>query len=289
MIKIIFVNGNVRYSGIIPVFVRLNGDSVTIFDHTAPGIVSAHQTVGGEIVALRHPDVQAAADQLARVGRLRIIQGILRGYFFPCISDILRPGGHRYQRGVRDLFITPSVIFVKAPIHGPPVAPLVPTFILIGLFLQRPGIGPLVAGITVLVLFLAAGQCVTSGFERTFVPALGGAFGFVDYLVSPCVIKAPKVVTFALCIVFMEPEPIIMVRIVLLRTLHPLCGVAVVIVLMYTVMAVAAVQRVGVFLLFAGEISPLSVGPYPLCPIRNVFRRLLIGVGRFKRISYLIL
>ena len=186
MIKIIFVNGNVRYSGIIPVFVRLNGDSVTIFDHTAPGIVSAHQTVGGEIVALRHPDVQAAADQLARVGRLRIIQGILRGYFFPCISDILRPGRHRYQRGVRDLFITPSIISVKAPIHGPPVAPLVPTFILIGLFLQRPGIGPLVAGITMLVLFLAAGQCVTSGFERTFVPALGGAFGFVNYLVSPC-------------------------------------------------------------------------------------------------------
>ena len=63
----------------------------------------------------------------------------------------------------------------------------------------------------------------------------------------------------------------------------------VVIVLMYTVMAVAAVQRVGVFLLFAGKISPLSVGPYPLCPIRNVFRRLLIGGGRFKRISYLIL
>ena len=134
-----------------------------------------------------------------------------------------------------------------------------------------------------LVLFLAAGQCVTSGFERTFVPALGGAFGFVDYLVSPCVIKAPKVVTFALSIIFMEPEATIMVRIVLLRTLHPLCGIAVVIVLMYTVMAVAAV------LLFAGEISPLSVGPYPLCPIRNVFRRLLIGVDRFKRISYLIL
>jgi len=63
----------------------------------------------------------------------------------------------------------------------------------------------------------------------------------------------------------------------------------VVIVLMYTVMAVAAVQRVGVFLLFADKISPLSVGPYPLCPIRNVFRRLLIGGGRFKRISYLIL
>ena len=289
MIKIIFVNGNVRYSGIIPVFVRLNGDSVTIFDHTAPGIVSAHQTVGGEIVALRHPDVQAAADQLARVGRLRIIQGILRGYFFPCISDILRPGGHRYQRGVRDLFITPSVIFVKAPIHGPPVAPLVPTFILIGLFLQRPGIGPLVAGITMLVLFLAAGQCVTSGFERTFVPALGGAFGFVNYLVSPCVIEAPKVVKCALSITFMEPEATIMVRVVLLRTLHPLCGIAVVIVLMYTVMAVAAVQRVGVFLLFADKISPLSVGPYPLCPIRNVFRRLLIGGGRFKRISYLIL
>ena len=188
MIKIIFVNGNVRYSGIIPVFVRLNGDSVTIFDHTAPGIVSAHQTVGGEIVALRHPDVQAAADQLARVGRLRIIQGLLRGYIFPCISDILRPGGHRYQRGVRDLFITPSVIFVKAPIHGPPVAPLVPTFILIGLFLQRPGIGPLVAGITMLVLFLAAGQCVTSGFERTFVPALGGAFAFVHHLIIPLII-----------------------------------------------------------------------------------------------------
>ena len=111
-----------------------------------------------------------------------------------------------------------------------------------------------------LVLFLAAGRYVTSGFERTFVPALGGAFG-LSITWYPMCNRSPQ-----------SSEVCTQYHFYGARSYHngpgcppsytsPTVWIAVVIVLMYTVMAVAAVQRVGVFLLFADKISPLSVGP----------------------------
>ena len=284
MTKIVPTDRNRNDRRIISICVRGDGGRIIVFDDTAIPVVAAHDPVGGEVISLCHFNLKAVGNRLTDVRGIAVIKRSLRVHLIPCISNIFDTRRHSDQGSVGNFFLVrlppAALVLVKAPIDGPPVAPVVIPIVLLDLLLKRPGVGPVIAAVVVGVLFMATNHLVTTEFYG-MMTANG-----VLICIGSLVIPAAKPIFLAVCTRNMLPSctnsmpsfiPFPMRRIVVTGTPYRLRWIAAVVMYMLTDQLIARV-RVRVFLSLTCELAPLCHRTDPFRPRRNVRRQLRVRI-----------